>query len=204
MAIWGAIIVGAVGTAVANFFQSRTWNHQQEVIKKEQELKNATALFDNLSTDMDFRLYSMRQICWAIVSGEMTEPEIDARWTAYRQILYNWNKSLNKNFSMVDRYFGKHMRKLFEDKDGIQERFSKLHNILYRLYFDKADRPKFRRESFDRPADELAKLIRKVNVGMIRDIQLSQVGIFHPDVGGTFEPNLPAPDVSMGTFINEK
>jgi hypothetical protein len=181
MSLLATIFVSGIGAAIGSFFQRRTWDHQQQVTQNEAERKAASTLYENLSSDMDKRLYTMRLVFWGIDSKRVTEEQVNQRWKNYRQILEEWNYTLNRKLSMAERYFGKTIGKTFEFE--IQKDFRELHSILSAYYYQTDKRDSFEKEKFSQTADRLSALIRQVNLDMLKAIQTFQVGIFHPDVG---------------------
>ena len=172
-------IAGAIGTAVATYFQDRSWHHQQRERKKESENKLATEVFEQLSRAMDQRIYTMRQVHWYITE-EYSEADIEGIWEEYRQILFQWNGNLNRTLSMVERYFGHKNTGLLEKE--LQPRFRELH-ILLRGYYHHADeREDFDHKAYRDLADEISEEIRILNLNMIGHLQKGTVGVFNPDV----------------------
>lgn len=180
MGVVTTIIVGAISTAIGSYFQRMSWNHQNEVKTKDSEKDKATKLFDTISSEMDTRLFSMRQVFWGIESTSVSEEEVKSRWADYRQILKHWNNSLNRNLSMVERYFGDKARQIFEEQ--IQKGFIDLGSELGKYYHNVNKRKDFNKIKFNHRADELNELIRSINIAMIEEIQEGRVGIFHPEV----------------------
>lgn len=180
MAVLTPIIIGAIGTAIASYFQEKNWRHQNEVQSRESEREKATQLFDTLSSAMDTRLFSMRQVFWGIDSPNITEQEVKERWAAYRSTLVTWNNSLNRNLSMVERYFGDKARVVFEEQ--IQPGFRRLGLLLADYYYNVDKRKDFDKGEFSKTADALNELMREANIAMIKSIQDGRVGIFNPAV----------------------
>lgn len=180
MAFLATILVSGIGTAIATYFTNKSWDHQERVKMKETELQVANDIFTSLSSEMDTRLYSMRQVFWGIESGSVPEEEMAERWKNYQKILFQWNSTLNKKLSMTERYFGKKMSDILEFE--IQENFRALHGLLNEYYQKVDQRKKFDKAKFNKIADDLSELNRKFNVEMIQSIQNGLVGIFHPDV----------------------
>jgi hypothetical protein len=180
MAIFGTLVLGAIGAAITHYFQDRSWEHQQEAKKRDEEQKNATTLFEALSTAMDERLYAMRLAYWGIESDKYGEDEMNKRWESYRQVLYKWNNSLNKTLAMVERYFGWKIRDTLEG--DIQIKFVELGGLLNQYYFEVDKRKTFDKKKFNESADNLNELIRTMNVRMISAIQEGKIGIYSPEV----------------------
>src|SRR5713226_3810526 len=73
----------------------------------------ATQLLDEISRLLDTRLFKWRQVAWSL---ERTEPVLkeDSAYGNYRATVYDWNFALNRNRSLLCRYFGAHVGAEFE------------------------------------------------------------------------------------------
>lgn len=100
------------GTWIATFFQNRAWKQQREMKLKDEERSQAIEVFDEISKLLDRRLFRYRQIIYAFRAGD--QKRIEESFASYREVLFEWNDNLNRNYSRLEIYFGKDARKRLE------------------------------------------------------------------------------------------
>jgi hypothetical protein len=168
------------------FFQNRTWDHQHEVQQAEQDrLRNkqlaeekrerALQIFDEISRLMDKRLYRLRLVYWSLQSDDgqgARPPSAESRFEDYRQILYEWNDSINRNLALLQYYFGSGMRDRLDYKVG--ESFVELGRIMENWWTTRTKPDP--RQSVDRRLLELGNLVYGFNLDMIRAIHTGAFG----------------------------
>jgi hypothetical protein len=107
------ILATFLAALLAYVFQNRSWNHQHQVQAAEQqyqlqmqlmeqERERAVLIFDEISRLMDKRLYRLRLVYWRLKSGHDGTgwpAETAERFEEYRQVLYEWNDSINRNLA---------------------------------------------------------------------------------------------------------
>lgn len=158
------------GGSLGNYFQARSWKNQYTANLLESERARATEFFDELSRLMDKRLYRMRLLMERLTGGANAGPY----WDSYREVLHEWNNSLNRNITMVDRYFGEDMRQIF-----YQDIHGNLRRVGATIGRESSD------ESQDSGSIDPRSLLDSTNVvicefdsRMIRAIQEGNVGHF--------------------------
>jgi hypothetical protein len=124
----GFVLTTVFGGLLGYLFQNRTWDHQNHVTEAAAHRDAAFAVFEELSTLMDKRLYRMRVFDTALASPTATDQEIESAREDYRQVRYEWNDNLNRNLARVEAYFGSTVRTSIEF--GVYEQFSELHHLL--------------------------------------------------------------------------
>lgn len=105
----GFILTTVAGGWWASRLQQRSWERQNEVRLKEEEVRRATALCDELTRLLDKRLYRMGRLCWAVAAlqqGHLSSEVVEARFQDYNDVLYEWNDRLNANLALLDTHFG--------------------------------------------------------------------------------------------------
>ncbi len=173
MLILETIVIGAVGTAIAGYFQNRAWKYKQREEQKVKEVGTALELFKRISEKMDVRLYSMRRAAWSV--GEEDQQE---KREQYQKTLYNWNETLNRDIALIERYFGQKKSERFEQQ--ISWKFVELGRKLGEMYRKTETISEEQTNKFNEAADKLQVEIRKFDVDLIRSLQREEVGIFRP------------------------
>jgi hypothetical protein len=124
----GFLLTTVVGGLLGYFFQSRAYDHQHRVTAASSRREAQLAVFEELSTLMDKRLYRMRVFDTALASRDASDAEIESARDDYRKVLYDWNDNLNRNLACVEVYFDPDVRSTVEM--GAYEGFSRLHSKL--------------------------------------------------------------------------
>ena len=168
------LLLGFVFTTLVGGYLSYSWQSRAAVIEREAEqkryeIKAATSIFENVSKLMDKRLYRMRRVSMGIGNAKDSN-ELNQRWDRYRETLFEWNESLNRNLAMVQMYFGEDARLLLE-KD-IQLGF-----ISYGRMLESSKNNGYTERL--QAADELNNKIYNFDLWLIDKIQKGEVGSFN-------------------------
>lgn len=169
------ILVGAAGTAIANWFQNRSFVAQSEAQQRNAEYNAAQSFFATLTKAMGARLYLMRRAFWAITAKEKNEAEIASRWQAYQVVLVDWNSSLSLNDAYLTNYFGSATAERFFDE--IQKGFIGLHSSLQKLH----EGTQKTASKWDETAVQLGHTITEFDKDLLLMLQRQEVGVFHPE-----------------------
>ena len=113
----GFLLTSVLGGLLGYLFQGRSWAHQHEVQRRDQERQQALRTFEEVSRLLDRRLYRMRRLYWAARSralGTGDAAELAAAQAGYREVLFEWNDNLNRTLALVHTYFGGEVRKSAE------------------------------------------------------------------------------------------
>jgi hypothetical protein len=120
----GFLLTSVLGGGLGYLFQRRSWTHQHETVRAEQERQQAIKVFEEVSSLLDKRLYRMRRLYWATkraAQGEV-QSDVPAARSAYEEVLQVWNDNLNRNLALVATYFGRVARLRLETE--LYERFA--------------------------------------------------------------------------------
>jgi len=140
-AVWRAVLAapltsvllaGVLGAWLTHYYDTRRLLTENKLIQSratserllaqhELEISRAFATFESVSRLLDKRLWRARSLVWAADDG--ADPaEIARRRGAYREAVAEWNESLNRNLSSVERYFGQKQRGSLEGpiSDGLR------------------------------------------------------------------------------------
>jgi hypothetical protein len=184
--IIGFLLTTVLGGLLGSFFQNRTWDHQNKIQQAEQERLHETQLaeekrdkalqiFDEISRLMDKRLYRLRLVYWSLPAEEGQaghSPSAESRFEDYRQALYEWNDSINRNLALLQHYFGQGMRDRLDYEVGAS--FVELGRIIEKWW--KSGVPPEQGQSFDSRLQNLRNLVYTFNLDMIRAILAKVVG----------------------------
>jgi hypothetical protein len=112
--IVGFVLTTVLGGWLGARLQQRTWDHQNEVQLRQDELRRADNVCQSVSKLLDKRLYRMRRFYFALAphSGVPERSErIQVCLKEYDDVLYEWNDVLNLNLALMGTYFGERARK---------------------------------------------------------------------------------------------
>ncbi|MFC6064399.1 hypothetical protein [Streptomyces ochraceiscleroticus] len=175
--VTGFLLTTVLGGLLGFFFQRRTWAHQHRVQTQDQERKQAVLVFEEVSRLLDKRLYRLRLLYWSLtadtdVRSERSESHMDD----YRQVLYEWNDSINRNLALIQQYFGIAIRERLDY--GIGAAFVELGQAVEAIWrrFDSGTGATGREQVNDALLTELGSQIYRYNLDMIRAIQGGAVG----------------------------
>jgi tetratricopeptide (TPR) repeat protein len=112
----GFVLTTVLGGGLGYLFQRRSWAHQHETVRAEQERQQAIKVFEEVSSLLDKRPYRMRRLYWAAkkVAREHGDAALAARLGDYDETLELWNDNLNRNLALVHAYFGRGARRRLE------------------------------------------------------------------------------------------
>lgn len=103
----GFLLTTVLGGLLGSFFQQRTWAHQHRVQTQDRERERAVLVFEEVSRLLDKRLYRLRLLYWSLAADTDARSErSETRMGDYRQVLYEWNDSINRNLALIQQYFG--------------------------------------------------------------------------------------------------
>ena len=164
-----------VGGWLTSRFQERLWSQKKEDSKKISELRVATKTFEDLSSVIDKRIYRMDKLArW--MEDNTDQSMIGRQMNEYRDTLYEWNDSYNKNKAKMNLYFGKDISDRFDYMHGF---FKDTGKVLEEQYY--LDPRKRNSEKLFFVGDRIGDLNRmalEINERMIGKIQKQEVGVF--------------------------
>lgn len=180
----GFILTSVVGGALGYYFQTRSWNHQYEMQLREQERERAARAFEEISRLMDKRLYRLRQLYWCL-SGDEAQggggKDADRKMDDYREVLYEWNDSINRNLALLHQYFGVAMRDRLDYEVGAE--FVELGRQVERLWgHPLGSQEQASHAALGQRIGSLRSRIYDFNIDMIGLLQSGSVGWFMLEV----------------------
>jgi hypothetical protein len=178
--ILGFLLTTVLGGLLGFYFQNRTWDHQNEVQQVNQERlqtiqlaeekrERALQAFDEVSRLLDKRLYRLKLVFWCLPAenGQPSHsPPAESRLESYRQVLYEWNDSINRNLALLQHYFGKNMRDRLDYEVGAS--FVELGRIMEEWW--RTGVPPKSSESLDSQLRKLGNRVYMFNLDMIRAV----------------------------------
>lgn len=108
------IFTSVIGGYLTSQFQKKNWEHQRKLLKLERYDEQATKIFEDISSILDQRMFRYRQIIYAFRTED--EKRIETAFQEYRDVLFRWNDHINRNYAMVEKFFGKEVREELEYK----------------------------------------------------------------------------------------
>jgi hypothetical protein len=179
LAILGFVLTTVAGGILGHYLQTRSWRQQDRSKQAETERRTATQAFDEISRLMDKRLYRMRLLYWRLKSQPPSGDALERAMTDYRDVLFEWNDSLNRTLAMCEMYFGLETRRLLEGT--VYETFTAIGGDLEAGY-----RSHINGNAADALVevgirlDHLGSSIYVLNCQLIGLIQSGDVGTFRP------------------------
>jgi len=196
----GFLLTGVLGTVLASVFQTRTWNHQHEVEKRDEERQQALKTFEEASTRLDRRLYRMRRLHSAArkkARGTVEEADIDAAIAAYDDILLEYNDNLNRSLALVETYFGSGVR---QDLEDIDEQFTTLGRRLDAMVtIVSTSNESIKVPRLDRTLGELSGRIYQLNLRMLSVLEKKRLDLqVLPAAPAELSPLVEQPTLCIG------
>lgn len=113
----GFLLTSVVGGSLGYGFQRRTWKHQHEVQRREEEHRQALKTFEEISSLLDRRLHRSRRMYQALKTRNPNDADTEslmAARTDYILALDSWNENLNRMLALTQTYFGMELRGYLE------------------------------------------------------------------------------------------
>jgi hypothetical protein len=175
----GFILTSVLGGLLGYYFQNRSWKYQNTEKLVESERATATKVYEDISKLLDKRLYRMGQLHWMLEDSNTETDDLEKHMNNYREILYEWNDSLNRNLALIQAYFGDETRIILEHT--ILEEFKRIGILLENSYIQKKKDSKIvGSDQIDKNLAILSNVIYFLNLRMIELIQSGKVGVFKP------------------------
>ena len=179
----GFLLTSVLGGLLGYLFQGRSWAHQHEVQRRDQERQQALRTFEEVSRLLDRRLYRMRRLYWAARSralGTGDAADLAAAQAGYREVLFEWNDNLNRTLALVHTYFGSQVREQLEE--DIYEGFATLGRGLeeiVRMVSAAGDKP-IEVPAFGYLVTRLSRRVYQLNVHMLGLLEADRIGRLAP------------------------
>ncbi len=108
----GFALTTVLGGFLGSWLQQRTWDHQKEAQLREDELRRADSVCQQVSKLLDKRLYRMLRFYHTLASDApvLDSNRVQDSLREYNAVLYEWNDCLNLNLALMGTYFGETAR----------------------------------------------------------------------------------------------
>lgn len=173
----GFLLTTVLGGLLGFFFQQRTWAHQHRVQTQDRERERAVLVFEEVSRLLDKRLYRLRLLHWSLAADQGGRSDrSEKRMEDYRQVLYEWNDSINRVLALIQQYFGTATRDRLDHEIGAS--FVELGRAVEAGWrgFDGGAGSGDSESISDAALTQLGSQIYVYNLDMIRAIQSGAVG----------------------------
>ena len=146
---------------------------------------------------MDKRLYRMRLLFWKLKNPESSRDVLHNAMATYRDVLFDWNDSLNRTLALCEMYFGQDARHQLEG--SVYEMFASIGREL-----EGAFRTRVNGGTVDGLKDVgkrisvLGTSVYVLNVRLIGLIQSEHVGSLRPDHEAPRPLRVCTPDELVG------
>jgi hypothetical protein len=130
----GFLLTSVAGGTLGYTFQRRSWRHQYRAQRDDHQREQALTTFEEVSTQLDRRLYRMRRVYWAARARALTVSDnaaLNTELDDYRDSMRTWNDNLNRTLALVDTYFGEAARAHLEHT--LYERYAAIGRELDRF-----------------------------------------------------------------------
>lgn len=173
--VLGFVLTSAAGGLLGSFFQRRTWNHQHNVERHEQERQQAIKTFEELSSLLDKRLYRMELMYWAAKrrAGGSDTDEVDTALSGYREVLLTWNDNLNRCLALTQTYFGDGVRQELED---VYEEYAAVGRALDQFVRDVSTSRAAEVPPIGRRLKKISDRVYRLNLRMLDLVQRRELG----------------------------
>src|SRR3954471_8721782 len=99
------VLLTVVGAILGAILQHRGWRCKWSLESKDKRLSIAREVYQEVSRLMDKRLFRSKQLHVWIRRGDSERIKLSIE--NYRQVIFEWNDSINRNLAMLEIYFGK-------------------------------------------------------------------------------------------------
>jgi hypothetical protein len=169
--VGGFLLTSAAGTVIAATLQNRSWEHRWKVQRDEERVAAARNVFEEVSRLMDRRLFRVSQLCLWCNRGD--EERIKYALESYRDVLAEWNESINRNLSMLQFYFDQKTREQFDF--GVGKKFVDVGALVENHPRLKKERDISETASTDGLLSELRHEVYDFNLAMLQRIENRQL-----------------------------
>ncbi len=177
-------LLAAASPLIINLVQAKRAKLEAEAAHRASELKQASAIADEVFTATDNLAYLSKRAMFSVVlAGQGTDDDNKEVWKAYQEALMKWESSKSTTLAYTEMYFG-------VDNAGrlksIQDDFETLANQINAASFqrttsewfieDKEGSPNDFRTKFFPVWDRIMATLMELSREMIRHIQYEEVG----------------------------
>lgn len=185
MVILGFFLTGVLGSVLGSYFQRESWDNQNQETIKKFEKETASKIFEELSSILDRRRYSMIRL-YSSVNDTESSKVVEDWWNKYDNIVIEYNQTLNKQVALISRYFGDNTLMYYYghgsgSDTSINKKFRGIHSHLKKLkksYSRTGNIDTVEIKSIKQNVDILGVQILNFNKQVIKLIQDEKIGVF--------------------------
>ncbi|MFT6068954.1 MAG: hypothetical protein ACJAT2_003614 [Bacteriovoracaceae bacterium] len=110
-------LTSVVGQFISNQYQKKTKEKDIMFSQVNANYLHAKEVYSDLSSLMDRRIYLSKKVTWALKDRKRgVGDKVDNMFKIFNDFLYEWNNALNRGISMLELYYGKEAKDLFEKR----------------------------------------------------------------------------------------
>jgi hypothetical protein len=179
----GFALTSVLGGFLGSWLQQRAWDHRREAQLREDELRRADNVCQQVSQLLDKRLYRMLRFYHALASDNRAvgSSRVQDSIKEYDAVLYEWNDCLNLNLALMGTYFGETARDWLDSQ--IYESYKKVGAELEN-YHQKSTQgvpADLGLDEIKAHLDSLSSQVYQLGVFMMTQLREGQVGRTAPD-----------------------
>ena len=105
----GLALTIVLGGFLGSLLRQHAWDHRSEAQLREDELRRADSVCQQVSQLLDKRLYRMLKFYHALASDNraLDSSRVQDSLKEYDSVLYEWKECLNLSLALMGTYFGK-------------------------------------------------------------------------------------------------
>lgn len=163
----GFVLTTVAGGLLGAFLQNRLWRHQWLVQRRSKRQEEARAVFEEVSRLMDKRLFRLSQ--WLIWMSRRDEERTEYALSQYREMMREWNDSINRTISLIHFYFDRDLREGFDS--GVGKKFVELGANVEELYRNRSTPDTAAIQSVSNSIEKLRAEVYEYNLSLLRRLE---------------------------------
>lgn len=176
LAFVGFVLTKVLGAQVLHQYQVQAHNLKMRDKRLDDQLVIATAVFEELGSLMDRRIYLERRLLYSHKDKSLRglPDKTNDCFIRYNEFLYEWNSKMNVNLCKVEQFFGKDIKLFLQDR--IMKDFNWISIQLRRLHLEIDKQPTF--SEINKSIDVTNSRTYRIDQMMLGKLKSQKVGSF--------------------------